>query len=357
MSNVNKSSIDLFKTEDVDDLINSLKTNGMYITLSEEYHVVIKNDIELFRTNKDAEDNRYKFTEKQFIKHVFMNMYEKTVYKERSKTDSKGGLGRKKTAATYNIKPNKNMMDILIEKVVKPLKKYNEDYEIYPPDCAAFFIQVIAEYCKMSLIDREDIFYKQLIEAFNDDIELKYLLKLKKNDGWDTYIFPYSIEKSDDVHKSYLTGFALRLTDKGYVYKKTLCVPLSKILSYQRIEKIRPEKQISFDETPEIQSYDDMKKYIEGRFLTDGVLYLSDILRDVTVRLTDNGKEFFLSRTQHRPVYEFDKNDDHLVHCRATQLQTFMYFFKFGGDAEVLEPNMYREGFIRQYRHALELYT
>ena len=52
MSNFNKSSTDLFKTEDVIDLIYSVKTNGMYITLSEEDYAVIKDDIELFRTNK-----------------------------------------------------------------------------------------------------------------------------------------------------------------------------------------------------------------------------------------------------------------------------------------------------------------
>ena len=361
MSNFNKSSTDLFKTEDVIDLIYSVKTNGMYITLSEEDYAVIKDDIELFRTNKDAENNRYKYTEKQFIKLVFMNMYEKTVYKERSKTDSKGGSVRKKTAAKYNIKPNKGMMDIMLEKVVTPLKKNDKNCKIYPPDCAAFFIQVIAEYCKMSLIERERIFYKRLISDLNDEIELKYLLKLKKNDGKDgkrnSFFLPYKIKKSDDVHKNYITGFALSKTNAGYIYDKTLCVPINRIFSYQRIERIRPEKDISFKKDSGIQSYADMKDYIEERFRTDGVLYLSDILRDVTVRLTDNGKEFFLSRTQHRPVYEFDKNDDHLVRCRATQLQTFMYFFKFGGDAEILEPEDYRGFFEKKYKEAYLVYN
>lgn len=329
--------------------MSTVLESGMYISLNKESDTIIKNDIELFRTNADAPDNKYKFTVNKFLNNVFVNMYDGRIFDREAvvKTRNKGAKG-------VNIKPNKTIMEKM--EAAGLVINYDPVNDPVSADFAAFYVQLITEYCQKTRIERERIFYKQLINDLNDEIELKYLLKLKKNDGWDTYIFPYSIEKSDDVHKSYLTGFALRLTDKGYVYKKTLCVPLSKILGYQRIEKIRPEKQIFFEETPEIQSYADMKNYIEERFYTDGVLYLSDILRNVTVRLTDNGKEFFLSRTQHRPVYEFDKNDDHLVHCRATQLQTFMYFFKFGGDAEVLEPEDYRKYFIRKYENALNNY-
>lgn len=325
--------------------MSTVLESGMYISLSKEYYTVIENDIELFRTNEDASNNRYKFTINKYLNKVFVNMYDGRTFDSDSIKRT-----RKKGAKGFYIKPNKEIMG--------KMKLAGLDLESnYSSDFAAYYTQFIVEYCKMSLIERERIFYKQLISHLNDEIELKYLLKLKKNDGLETYIFPYSIEKSDDIHKSYLTGFALRLTDKGYVYKKTLCVPLSKILGYQRIEKIRQEKQISFEETPEIQSYADMENYIKERFRTDGVLYLSDILRDVTVRLTDNGKEFFLSRTQHRPVYEFDKNDDHLVHCKATKLQTFMYFFKFGGDAEILGPIEYRKNFSDKYKEAYQLYS
>ena len=42
--------------------MSTVLESGMYISLSKEYYTVIENDIELFRTNEDASNNRYKFT-------------------------------------------------------------------------------------------------------------------------------------------------------------------------------------------------------------------------------------------------------------------------------------------------------
>ena len=145
-----------------------------------------------------------------------------------------------------------------------------------------------------------------------------------------------------------------------YFYRNTLGIPLRKILSVERIQKIEPQKQIYFREKyPEadIQSYKDLEEYIQKRFATDGILYLSDILRDVTVRLSDTGIEYLYSRTQYKPFdISFDKEDIHIIHFKATKLQTFMYFFKFGGDAEILQPAEYRQNFIEQYEKALSIY-
>jgi len=63
-----------------------------------------------------------------------------------------------------------------------------------------------------------------------------------------------------------------------------------------------------------------------------------------------------LSRTLYRPFYRFDENDNYLIHFMATQLQTFMYFFKFGDDAKVLEPLEYRNYFVMKHEKALENY-
>lgn len=319
--------------------------SGMYISLSKEDYAVIENDIELFRTNETAPDNRYKFTVNKFLNNIFVNMFDRRKFDPDSVRRT-----RKKDAVGFNIKPNKAIIAKTTEAGLDPESDYSADF-------AAYYIQFIEEYCRMTLIDRERVFYKQLIGNLMDDIELKYLLKLTKNDKWDTYIFPYAVKGSDDVHKCYITGFALRKTESGYIYKKTLCVPLNKILNYQRIEKINPEKQIFFEENSDIQSYSDMKEYIEYRFRTDGVLYLSDILRDVTVRLSDNGREMLLSRTLYRPFYQFDENDNYLIHFRATQLQTFMYFFKFGREAEILQPKKYRDFFLQKYKESYLLYS
>ena len=319
--------------------------SGMYISLKKEDYAVIENDIELFRTNETATDNRYKFTINKFLNNVFVNMCD-----ERKFDSDSVKKKRKKGAIGFNIKLNKAVIDKTAKAGLDPERDYSADF-------AAYYTQFIEKYCRMTLIGRERVFYKHIIESFMDDIELKYLLKLTKNDKRDTYIFPYAIKNSDDVHKCYITGFFLRKTEDGYIYKKTLCVPLNKILNYQRIEKINPEKQIFFEENSNIRSYRDMKDYIEYRFRTDGVLYLSDILRDVTVRLSDNGREMLFFRTLYRPFYRFDENDNNLIHFKATQLQTFMYFFKFGKEAEILTPKKYADFFLQKYKEAYQLYS
>ncbi len=318
--------------------------SGMYISLKKEEYTVIENDIELFRTNADAPENRYKFTVNKFLNNVFVHMCDGRKFNESDVIRT-----RKKGAKGFNVKLNRNVNKKMIQAGLDPEKHYSAYF-------AAYYMQFVEEYCKLTLIEREKIFYRQLINDLKDEIYLNYFLKLKKNDGKYAYILPYSIEKSDDIHKNYITGFALTKTENGYVYNNTLCVPLNRILGYDRVERLDPVKRIAFEENSDIKSYEDMKKYIEDRFNTDGVLYLSDILRDVSVRLSDSGREMLLSRTQHRPKYEYNKENDHLIHFRATKLQTFMYFFKFGGDAEILKPKAYRTFFSDKYKEAYMLY-
>ena len=325
--------------------MSTVLESGMYISLKNEDAAVLENDIELFRTNSDAPDNRYKFSVNGFMNRVFVNMYDGRKFNRSSVKRT-----RKKGAKGFNVKLNKA--------VVGKMEQSGLDIENdHSSDFAAFYVSFIEKYCKMNLLERSEIFFKSLISDLNNEM-LHYFIKIKKNDGWDTYILPYAIKNSDENSKMYLTGFALRKTDDGYIYKTTVCLPLNKILGSERVTRLDPEKQIAFEEGSGIQSYEDMKQYIEERFCTDGILYLSDILRDVRVRLSDKGRDDFFSRTQYRPsVYTWDENDSNVVCFRATNLHTFMYFFKFGSDAEILEPPAYRQHFLEKYEKAYLKYA
>lgn len=315
--------------------------SGMYVSLKKEHVAVLENDMELFRTNSDAPDNRYKFSVNGFMNRVFVNMYDGRKFNRSSVKRT-----RKKGAKGFNIKLNRAVAEKMERSGLDPEKDYSSDF-------AAFYAPFIEAYCDMTLLKRSEIFFRQLIDDLNDEIMLRYFLKIKKNAGRDAYVLPYAIKDCDENSKKYLTGFALRKTDDGYIYKTTVCLPLNKILGFERVTRLDPEKQITFEEGSDIQSYEDMKRYIEERFHTDGILYLSDILRDVRVRLSDKGKDDFFSRTQYRPrVYTWDENDSNIVLFRATKLQTFMFFFKFGGEAEILEPPEYRSFFMEKYKEA-----
>lgn len=326
--------------------MSSVVESGIYISLKQEYYRVIENDINLFRTNSQASENRYKFTIGKFLNNIFLNMYDGRKFDSNSVKRT-----RKIGAKGFNIKINGEIVSMMEQAGL------NAEFD-YSADFAAYYVQFIEEYCKFPLNEREKIFYKQIISKFEDEICLKSVLKIQKNDGNYADILPYAVKQSDELNRNYLTGFSLIKENDKYIYNKTICIPLIKILSFQRTEKINTRKQIAFKDDSDIKSYDDMKKYIEKRFVSDGVLYLSDELRDVSVRLSNTGMEMLYSRTQYKPYfYEANKTDPNIIHFRATGLQTFMYFFTFGREAEILKPNGYRKLFVKEYRKALEKYS
>ena len=329
-----------------DDAMSNIFESGMYISLKQEYYMVIENDMNLFRTNIHASENRYKFTIGKFLNNIFLNMYDGRKFDSNSVKRT-----RKMGAKGFNIKINSGIVSMMEQAGL------NIEFD-YSADFAAYYVQFIEEYCMFPLNEREKIFYKQIINKIEDEICLKSVLKIQKNDGKYAYILPYTIKLSDELNRNYVTGFSLRKKGIKYIYNKTICIPLIKILSFQRIEKIDIKKQIFFKDDSDIQNYNDMKKYIEKRFSLDGILYLSDEMSDVSVRLSDIGIGMLYSRVQYRPQhYEFDEIDKNIIYFKATRLQTYMYFFKFGREAEILQPKEYRNFFLQKYEEAYLLYS
>ena len=319
--------------------------SGMYIRIKKEQMKIIENDIELFRYNTDAPENKYKFTIREFLNNVFINMADKRKFNEDSFIRT-----RKKGAKGFNIKPRGDVIS-LMEAAGLSSKSYSSD-------CSAYYMQFVDKYFTLSLIDREKIFYKQLIDELEDGIQNKYVFWIKNHKGRHITVLPYAVKDSDEIHKNYLIGFALKKEKEKdfYIYKNHIDIPLRNILFCRKVTKIDPQKQIHFNEQSDIVSYDGMKDDINKRLDADGILYLSGKLENVVVKLSDNGKEILLNRTQFRPNYKVNENDDHIISFMATQLQTFMYFFKFGADAEILEPEAYRKDFLNKYKEAYYKY-
>lgn len=149
--------------------MSSIIENGMYVSLKKDVYAVIEKDTNLFRTCEKTKDNKYKFTLNKFLNTVFLNMYDGRKFAPSSVKRTRN-IGAK----SVNIKINKDIED----KINKILKPYNP----YPSDFAAYYMLFIEEYCKMPLNKREEIFYKQLISELKDAIDLKYNLRVYKND-------------------------------------------------------------------------------------------------------------------------------------------------------------------------------
>lgn len=328
--------------------MSTVMKSGMYISLKKEDYAVIQNDIEMFSTCV-GDDKEKRLTFNRFMNTIFLYMTNRSGSAEEnfSKKNYSGAVG-------MNIKLNNNIAGIM-KKAGEKLDPNNK--MTHSADCAVYYRHFIEKYCRLPLVEREKIFYAPMIESLDDNISLNYFLKITKTDGSIMNILPFAIKQSDEIHKNYLIGFALKKMSKGYRYKNTLCIPLRKIKDCRRIKSIDTKKDIYFGEKSEFGSYEDLKSYVRKRLITDGVLYLSGKLRDVTVRLSDTGLKKLGELSLFRPAFTSDKNDEHIIRFSATQLQTFKYFFQFGSDAEILEPSEYRKDFFNAYKSAFELYS
>lgn len=324
------------------DIMSTVMESGMYISLKKEDHIILQNDLEIFRDDKGN-----KLTLNRLMNTIFLYMANESGAAEAgSSRKSHGGT------AGVNIKLNKNIAGIMAKAGPDPT-----DPLTYSADCAAYYMQFIEPYCSLPLVEREKILYSPMIRALEDNIDLNYYLRITKTDGSIVSMLPFEIKQSDEIHKNYLVGFTLEKRTRGYKYRNTICIPLRKIKKWDRIVRIDTKNGICFGKSSGLGSYKELIGYIRQRYSTDGVLYLSGKLRDVTVRLSDTGLKKLGNFNLFRPAFAADENDGHVIRFRATKLQTFKYFFPFGSDAEILEPSEYRKAFYDAYRAASERYS
>lgn len=363
------------------EVLESIKSNGMYLSIKEESLNIINNDIELFRSNPNPK-KQFKFSINTFLNRIFLNMCNKESVKKiakelsenkdtessigtKRKKSSKGNTGSKKTSKKgFTIKINNTIINRIESTGI-----YCKDKEFYAPDVAKYYKFYIEQYTSLPLTEREKIFYKDFINRFEEVKQLQKIISIKKVTGFqnsntknisnEIAIYPYKIETSNDNACNYITGFALN----GRTYSNIICIPLHRILLYEKTiffdekETIEPDKEIIFKTNSYIKNYSELTSYIQNRLDTDGVLYISGSQQTVRVKLSDKGLEWLYLRPQYKPHnISIDKENPNIISFQASQLQTFMYFFKFGAEAEILEPTNYRDDFRKRYQAALSVY-
>lgn len=331
--------------------------NGMYISLQRKNYKIIENDIQLFRANIEAPDKHYKFTVNKFLNRIFLIMCSG----QPIQTTSGKGTRSNRTIG-INIKVNND----IINRMTKAGVYVNKNTTL-PGDLAPYYMYFILQYCDLTQTKREALFYQSLIAELNDAVKLNRIIKIHKNNhSDDVCILPYELKVCEENGFHYITGFVLEpdKSDKNsYLYTNLINIPIRSILPYSRekyfeaLGEINPRKQILFRKKSVVRSYQEMIAHMRDRLDSDGVLYLSREPKQVKVRLTDIGMDMLYSRTQYKPDNICpDPDDNHIVRFQATRLQTFLYFFKFGAQAEILEPEEYREFFLNEYQNAVMLY-
>ena len=332
--------------------------SGMYVSLEKKYMRIIESDRNLFRCDLQKSEEtdmqkKYMFSINAFLNRIFIIM----CGEERS-DEIMLSNHRKRDSEHMTIKINKAIM-----KKMKQAGVCSDDDEPDTRKLSAFYCRHIEKYACLSQIDREKLFYKNIIEEFNSIMKNRVIIIKRNTAPVTAQLLPYEIIPAAENGHLYITGFSVIKDDSGrFVYRKPINIPMYKIIPYDEnlifgnAGQINLEKDLFFS-YPTVDCYQTAIDKLKDRLADDGVLFISEKPRKVKVRLTDKGLDNLYIMIQYRPNnYNISKNDNHIVEFEATWLQTFLYFFKFGSDAEILEPQSYRESFRERFESALKQY-
>ena len=219
-----------------------------------------------------------------------------------------------------------------------------EEAENY--DRVSQYLKVLfEEFARLASSKRESLYFSQLIqEVLEPAIVGGLVLEIKKG----TVCFrvrPYALIADPYSVHMYLVGMS-QICGKSEG---------EQIVSY-RISRLEDCVTIRTDLGKQPLSKAD-KYDIEQKILKNGVQYLvAKDEPDVQLRMNERGEALFKQKAYQRPRPKEVRQDGvYVFDCSIRQIEN--YFFAFGGDVEILQPDWLREEFARKYRNAANVYN
>lgn len=213
--------------------------------------------------------------------------------------------------------------------------------DTYYKRIGSYFKAVVEEYARLPYIKRESIFQWEIIQTINSVLsraKKRCAIKLSLRNGKQHLVIPYCV-----------------VTDIRSLYHYLVAIPYGENAQWM---SFRISNIISVDEQEGVSGFlsKERQAQAEQAIQKHGVQFLSAELADVRVRLTASGVKKYQTQLHLRPKYEKIEEDSIYV-FRCTETQAEFYFFKFGADAEILEPSRLAEKFKSMYQKAYQLYT
>lgn len=240
-------------------------------------------------------------------------------------------------------------MENLRELASEPVQKERAHYQ---DKVGLYWKAVVEEFCELPYSEREKIYQKESWDRILAAISRKKRLKLVLRSSYQAaagstkiwYVRPLSILQDSEKMYNYLTGMMRSELEDPW---KCGAIRISSIVGCKEQES---HGGVTLEE----------KRTMEALIRQNGVQYLSSgkQTQTIQVRLTKQGVELYHRILHLRPmftdrhpdgdgwIYEFD--------CLPWQIE--IYFFKFGHDAVILEPQYLAEKFLRKYQGALSAY-
>lgn len=228
----------------------------------------------------------------------------------------------------------------------KYMADWRDTEEAYGEYGCRYIKAVLEEYARKPYVEREAIICRNLIETVNACVESHLALTVTLNNGVRYEIRPYGVfvDRGNNYH--YLVGYSRKAREQE----------ADKPSSF-RISNIRDYK-LYYGRSGKITQL--QSKELERRINSAGVQFLLQETDMICIKLTKRGKSMYESQLHLRPPFvkrkeNLDGTWTYEFYC--TKRQTQVYFFKFGAEAEVLNPTDLRLLFASQYKKAVEHYN
>lgn len=200
---------------------------------------------------------------------------------------------------------------------------------------------VLEEYARLPYVQRERVFFSPFIEEIESAVQRQCQLRVVTGAEKIYSVYPYKILCDPLSTANYLAGYS-----KPYSDTEDTLRPCSYRIS--ALVSIKAEKSKSAFLKA------DQCKELSRTIAARGVQFMSSGEEEIQVRLTEAGKVKFQRQVHLRPALVREQEDIFVFQCTAAQAE--FYFFKFGADAEILQPESLREKFKTMYECATLAY-
>ena len=263
------------------------------------------------------------------------------------------GRAKKLTGLYAKKRPSDVNLQIRLNNSVKKLltcDAYTYEERYYGQHPGRYVRSLIEEYAQLPYHQREEIIYKEILDTIATGIKGKYILNLTNEKGSQISIRPYSIETDPLSTFHYLIGYRVPRT----VWSKNISVKNPDKLLSIRISRL-VNVEIQYLQSVPITTLEEMQ--IKNELKEKSVQFLSGDNSVIRVLLTDAGIKKYSSQIHLRPnATGKDPHNDHIYIFECTEAQIFYYFFSFGKEAIILEPQSLVKKFSNGYKEALLQY-
>lgn len=351
--------------------------NKVRLNLSDRAYAVLLDDMDAFRAERPSERKKAEVPS-YVINRIFR------CFRERAGSSVALALNNKKIeleTLLASVQPDdtrKNAIQLLLDDYQEYLKKDvarrgkkgkalsfrldkdsmeylsdegQKESGFYDDNVGRYVKAVIEEYSELSYVERERVWYKNFLDMIALAVVKKKTFKLvlhsvSRSEGAGknnvVYLKPLGYRQDSELLYNYIVGMTASSADGPWS---------AGALRLTSVKDCKCLEQAAF-----ISEADE--KQLEEAIEKNGVQYLSDThtTQKIVVAFTSRGERLYRQLRHLRPMYTAKLSPlTYAFDCTLFQAET--YFFKFGQDAKIIEPESLAEKFCQRYYAAAATYS